>query len=81
MISGLATQVFTEVHHIMPMAASSGASSPTLTADNITTATGNIFTVVGQVLNEIVTQPIFTMFFVSGLIFMGVRIIRGLKRT
>lgn len=56
-------------------------SNPTLTADNITEATGNIFTVVGQVLNEIVTQPIFLMFLVSGLVFMGIRIIRGLKRA
>lgn len=54
-------------------------SAPTLTTENITAATGNIFTVVGQTLAEIVSQPIFLMFFVAGLIFMAIRIIRGLK--
>ncbi len=57
------------------------ASAPALTPDNITTATGNIFTVVGQTLNEVVSQPIFLMFFVAGLVFMSIRIIRGLKRA
>lgn len=56
-------------------------TTPTLSTDAITTATGNIFTVVGQVLNEIVSQPIFTMFFVSGLIFLGIGIVSRLKRS
>lgn len=63
------------------MVASSGTSAPVLSSEAITTATGNIFTVVGQVLNEIVTQPIFTMFFVSGLIFLGIGIVSRLKHS
>lgn len=56
-------------------------STPALSAADITTATENIFTVVGNTMNEIVTNPIFLMFFVSGLIFMAVRIIRRFKRV
>lgn len=56
-------------------------SNPTLTADNITEATGHIFTVVGQTLTEIVSQPIFLMFLVAGLVFMAIRIIRALKQS
>lgn len=56
-------------------------STPALTVDNITTATNNIFAVVGQTLEEVVSQPIFLMFFVAGLVFMSIRIIRGLKRA
>lgn len=52
-----------------------------LTTENITEATGNIFTVVGQTLSEIVSEPVFLMFFVAGLIFMSVGIIRRLKRV
>lgn len=63
------------------MVAAASESTPTLTPENITTATGNIFTVVGQTLNEVVSQPIFLMFFVAGLVFMAIRIIRGLKRA
>lgn len=64
------------------MLAEAGATStPTLTPENITTATENIFSVVGQTLNEVVSQPIFLMFFVAGLVFMSIRIIRGLKRA
>lgn len=58
-----------------------GTSNPALTADQITAATGNIFAVVGDTLQEVVTQPVFLMFFVAGLIFMSIRIIRGLKRA
>ncbi len=63
------------------LAAETPASPPTLTAENITTATENIFTVVGQTLDQIVTQPIFLMFFVAGLVFMSVKIISKLKRA
>lgn len=56
-------------------------SAPTLTTENITEATGNIFTVVGQTLTEVVSQPIFLMFFVAGLVFMSIRIIRALKTS
>lgn len=57
------------------------SSPPTLTPENITAATGNVFAVVGDTLGEIVSQPIFLMFLVSGLIFMSIRMIRSLKRT
>lgn len=63
------------------MALAETPSTPTLTPENITTATENIFSVVGQTLNEVVSQPIFLMFFVAGLVFMSIRIIRGLKRA
>lgn len=52
-----------------------------LTPENITEATGNIFTVVGQTLTEIVSEPVFLMFFVAGLIFLSVGIIKRLKRV
>lgn len=54
-------------------------SNPALSADQITAATGNIFAVVGDTLQEVVAQPIFLMFFVAGLVFMSIRIIRALK--
>lgn len=63
------------------LAAETPVVAPALTADSITTATENIFTVVGQTLNEIVTQPVFLMFFVAGLIFMSTKIISRLKRA
>lgn len=65
----------------MLMLAAATPSAPALTGDQITAATGNIFAVVGETLSEIVSQPIFLMFLVSGLIFMSIRIIRGLKRA
>lgn len=82
MVADLVTQVAQEVHHIAPMVASAGGTStpPALTADQMTTATGNIFAVVGQVLTLIVDHPIFTMFLVSSLIFTGIRIVRAVKR-
>lgn len=64
---------------IFTLAAAS--TPPTLTTDNITAATGNIFAVVGETLGEIVSQPVFLMFMVSGLVFMAIRIIRSLKRA
>ncbi len=64
-----------------PFIMAAEASAPVLTTENLTTATGNIFTVVGQTLNEVVSHPIFLMFFVAGLVFMSIKIIRGLKRV
>lgn len=66
---------------LLNLALAEAPSSPTLTTDNITEATGNIFTVVGQTLTEVVTEPVFLMFFVAGLIFMSIGIIRRLKRV
>lgn len=51
------------------------------TTADITAATGSIFDVTTAVLNEVVDNPVFMIFFVSGLVFMGVRIIRALKRV
>lgn len=63
-------------------AGSSGAVEvDTLTTAEINEATTAIFDVVTAVLNEIVSNPIFLIFFVSGLVFLGVRIIRSLKRV
>lgn len=45
----------------------------------INTAIGNVFSVCGKVLTEIVSNPLFLMFFVLGLIFACVRILRVLK--
>lgn len=69
------------MNDLMFMALAETPSAPALTTENITEATGNIFTVVGQTLSEVVSQPIFLMFFVAGLVFMSIRIIRGLKRA
>ena len=66
----------------LTMLAESGSTDMTVVSgDQIKTATSLIFQVVGQTLNEIVSNPVFLIFFVSGLIFMAVRIIRGLKRV
>lgn len=64
-----------------PMVMVAEATTPALTAEGITTATSNIFTVVGDTLAQIVSQPIFLMFFVSGLIFMSIKIISRLKHA
>lgn len=67
---------------VAPMVASAGSTTSTVVdGDQIKTATSLIFQVVGQTLNEIVSNPVFLIFFVSGLVFMAVRIIRGLKRV
>lgn len=55
--------------------------STVVDGDQIKTATSLIFQVVGQTLNEIVSNPVFLIFFVSGLVFMSVGIIRRLKRV
>lgn len=52
-----------------------------LSAAEIQQATTSIFDVVTSVLNEITANPVFLIFFVSGLVFMGVRIIRALKHV
>lgn len=62
------------------LAAETPVADTTLTPEEITTATTSIFNVVGDTLSQIVSEPVFIMFLVSGLIFMSIRIIRGLKR-
>ena len=67
---------------VAPMVASAGTtSSPALAQSDISAATTVIFGVVSDTLAQIVSNPIFLIFFVSGLVFMGVRIIRALKRA
>lgn len=65
---------------VVSAAGESAASTPAITTEKITEATGTIFTVVGQVLDQIVSNPIFFTFFVVGLVYTGARIIRVLKR-
>lgn len=45
----------------------------------VSTAIGNVFTICGKVLTEIVGNPVFLMFFVLGLIYSAIRIVRALK--
>ena len=47
----------------------------------ISTAVGNVFTVCGKVLTEIVSNPVFLMFFTVSLIYMGARVISTLKHV
>ena len=51
----------------------------TVDMSQITTAIGNIFTVCGEVLKQIVANPLFLMFFVVGLIYSAVNVVRALK--
>lgn len=86
MIAELTTRVMTEVHHVAPMLASAGGDVSNTTFDGLTKAdlqeaTSSIFDVVTSVLNEVVDNPVFLIFFVSGLVFMAVRIIRALKHA
>lgn len=67
---------------VLTAVAEAGTSTPVVVSGpEIKTATSLIFEVVGQTLNEVVSNPVFLIFFVSGLVFMGIRIIRGLKRV
>lgn len=45
----------------------------------ITTAVGNVFEVVGNVVTEVMAQPALAMFFVAGLIGIGAGILSRLK--
>lgn len=68
---------------VLTAVAEAGTSSTgtTIVESDVTTATSLIFNVVSQTLNEIVSNPVFLIFFVSGLVFMATRIIRSLKRV
>lgn len=63
------------------MLAAETPPASTLTPEEITTATTSIFSVVGDTLEQICSEPVFIMFLVSGLIFMAVRLIRSFKRA
>lgn len=60
-------------------AEASGASSVTMS--NLTAAIGNVFTVVGNVANEVMANPVTAMFFVAGLIGLGCGILGRLKHV
>lgn len=47
----------------------------------ITAAIGNIFTIMGDVLDQIVSNPLFLMFFVIGLIYSVINVIKALKHA
>lgn len=66
---------------VVSAAGEGAASSPAITTDKITEATGTIFTVVGQVLDQITANPVFFTFFIIGLVYTAARIISRLKRV
>lgn len=61
------------------MLAAETPPASTLTPEEISNATGTIFSVVSDTLSQICSEPVFIMFLVSGLIFMAVRLIRSFK--
>lgn len=68
--------------NLLTTVAEASTSTPiVVSGTEVKTATSLIFEVVGQTLNEVVSNPVFLIFFVSGLVFMAIRIIRGLKRV
>lgn len=66
---------------VMLAAETPPAAGDGLTAAEISEATSSIFSVVGDTLQQICSEPVFIMFLVSGLIFMSVRLIRSFKRA
>ena len=54
----------------------------TVTAmENVTTAMGSVLDFAGTILTEITEQPILLFIFAAGLVPIGFRILKGLKRT
>lgn len=49
--------------------------------EGITTAIGNVFTVVSEVATQVMATPVTAMFFVAGLIGIGCGILGRLKRV
>lgn len=49
--------------------------------EQISTAIGNIFTVVGTVVTQVMSQPATAMFFVAGLVGLGCGVLSRLKRV
>lgn len=47
----------------------------------ISTAITNIFTVVGSVVTQVMSQPVTAMFFVAGVVGLGCGILSRLKRV
>lgn len=54
----------------------------TVTAmESVTTAMGDVLEFAGTILTEITEQPILLFIFAAGLVPIGFRILKGLKRT
>lgn len=49
--------------------------------EEISTAVSNIFTVVGTVVTQVMSQPVTAMFFVAGIVGLGCGILSRLKRV
>ncbi len=52
-----------------------------LNMENLTSAISNVFTVVGNVATEVMSNPVTAMFFVAGLIGLGCGILGRLKHV
>ncbi len=59
----------------------SEASASAVTMDNLSAAIANVFTVVGNVANEVMGNPVTAMFFVAGIIGLGCGILGRLKHV
>ena len=59
----------------------SEASVTAVTMENLTSAIGNVFTVVGNVATQVMANPVTAMFFVAGLIGLGCGILGRLKHV
>lgn len=57
------------------------AGTDLVTMDNMTTAIGNVFTIVGTVANAVMSNPVTAMFFVAGVIGLGCGILGRLKHV
>ena len=49
--------------------------------ESVTTAMGDVLEFAGTILTEITEQPILLFIFAAGLVPIGFRILKGLKRT
>lgn len=63
------------------MLSETAAVESNVTMENMTTAIGNVFTVVGNVANQVMANPVTAMFFVAGLIGLGCGILGRLKHV
>lgn len=57
------------------------ATGELVTMENMSTAIGNVFTIVGDVANAVMSNPVTAMFFVAGIIGLGCGILGRLKHV
>lgn len=57
------------------------ATGELVTMENMGTAIGNVFTIVGDVANAVMSNPVTAMFFVAGIIGLGCGILGRLKHV